>query len=138
MATADPREPFAAGAGGTPAQDRFVEFFDFLVEWGPRVGRSGNAPEEFWDEIFTRWVLPEMVAGGASPSLPAGADSSFGEAAILSALPPWFRSRVQALLEPPPVYDFLLAPAGPDEIGRLGGYRILRVLGTGGMGVVFE
>jgi WD40 repeat protein len=35
------------------------------------------------------------------------------------------------------LHDFLAPPQGPGEIGRLGGYRVLRVLGAGGMGVVF-
>src|SRR5262249_28157242 len=34
-------------------------------------------------------------------------------------------------------YDFLAPPQNPDELGRLGPYRVLRVLGAGGMGVVF-
>jgi serine/threonine protein kinase len=35
-------------------------------------------------------------------------------------------------------YDFLAPPQEVDELGRLGAYRVLKVLGTGGMGVVFE
>jgi WD40 repeat protein/predicted Ser/Thr protein kinase len=36
------------------------------------------------------------------------------------------------------LYDFLAPPQGAGEIGRLGSYRVLKVLGTGGMGVVFQ
>jgi serine/threonine protein kinase len=35
-------------------------------------------------------------------------------------------------------YPFLLPPAGDDEVGRLGNYRVLRLLGKGGMGYVFH
>jgi serine/threonine protein kinase/WD40 repeat protein len=34
-------------------------------------------------------------------------------------------------------YDFLAPAQGPGEIGRLGPYRVVKVLGAGGMGVVF-
>jgi serine/threonine protein kinase len=36
------------------------------------------------------------------------------------------------------LYDFLAPPQAADEIGRLGPYRVLQVLGAGGMGVVFR
>lgn len=39
---------------------------------------------------------------------------------------------------PPPELDFLAPPQSAEELGRLGGYRVLRVLGSGAMGVVFE
>jgi len=34
--------------------------------------------------------------------------------------------------------DFLAPPQQSDEIGRLGSYRVLKILGAGGMGVVFK
>lgn len=34
--------------------------------------------------------------------------------------------------------DFLSPPAAAGELGQLGGYRILRIMGSGGMGMVFE
>jgi serine/threonine protein kinase/tetratricopeptide (TPR) repeat protein len=37
-----------------------------------------------------------------------------------------------------PVFDFLDPAEAPGELGRLAGYRVLKVLGHGGMGVVFQ
>jgi hypothetical protein len=39
---------------------------------------------------------------------------------------------------PSNAYGFLAAPQTPDEIGRIGDYRVLRTVGTGGMGIVFQ
>src|SRR5262249_10102882 len=39
--------------------------------------------------------------------------------------------------EVPPL-DFLAPPQTADELGWLGGYRVRKVLGRGGMGLVFE
>jgi formylglycine-generating enzyme required for sulfatase activity/mono/diheme cytochrome c family protein len=56
--------------------------------------------------------------------------------------PPGEASGLETLPTPPPGagddwLDFLAPPQQDDEIGRLGPYRVLKVLGAGGMGVVF-
>ena len=38
----------------------------------------------------------------------------------------------------PSSFPFLAPAQSPDEVGRLGGFRLLRLLGEGGMGIVFE
>jgi urea transport system substrate-binding protein len=37
-----------------------------------------------------------------------------------------------------PSFEFLRPPVNADELGRLGDYRVLRRIGRGGMGIVFE
>jgi serine/threonine protein kinase len=47
-------------------------------------------------------------------------------------------TRVEGLEVPAALTSFLTPPEAEGEIGRLGGYRILGVVGAGGMGVVFR
>jgi hypothetical protein len=77
---------------------------------------------------------------------PAAGTSSSSGAAAPAASHPTLRPPAAAEdtapslpgLAPPDDYPFLAPPQGPDELGRLGTYRVLKVLGTGAMGVVFQ
>ena len=51
---------------------------------------------------------------------------------LTSSLPETLRSP-----DPTSPYPFLAAPQAPDELGQLGPYRVLQLLGAGGMGLVF-
>jgi serine/threonine protein kinase len=76
----------------------------------------------------------------APPAPPAGGPTVDAKTYLPSAGRP--KESRSAAVDAPSVdralYDFLAPPEADDELGRLGPYRVLKVLGAGGMGVVFK
>ncbi len=117
----------------------------------PRCGQVNVAPaltpepSEPSSPLRATPALADTVA-----SLPAPVDPSSAESATLSSQAPAQQQEttVAAPMAIPvaaplasdlrgKLAGILAPPQRPDEIGRLGGYRVLKVLGAGGMGVVF-
>jgi serine/threonine protein kinase len=82
---------------------------------------------------------PGAAAARAASRVPADADEPL-------TLPPGRGQPAPRANGSPPagpaagreLYDFLAPPQAAGELGRLGPYRVLKVLGSGGMGVVFQ
>jgi serine/threonine protein kinase len=96
---------------------------DVLVELLRDSTAENEGPTEDLEALITR--LSDLCPAAS------GSDTAVINPALLPAL----AGLEEATQE---VYDFLGPPEAADEIGRIGLYRILKVLGIGGMGVVFQ
>ena len=102
---------------------------DTLVEAMRAQATAGAAPASPALEALVQklsGVYPSLAPGEGTMT---SATDTFAEGA-----PP---KAVQAETEIDPC-ALLGPPQGPEEIGRLGTYRVLKVLGSGGMGIVFQ
>ncbi len=81
---------------------------------------------------------PEAISGAGS-AVPVPHEETAEGSVPAQAPPPETISPQPDNAEPTPdLYSFLAPPQAADELGRLGSYRVLQVLGAGGMGVVFK
>lgn len=112
-----------------------ADFEHHLAECGrcDRLADDVGQQDTLLEAVRTQVDLPALDRHGTalltrvrSACLPAGMQPGFSDEAATHE-------------NDSEAYDaFLAPPEGPDEIGRLGPYRVLGVLGSGGMGIVFH
>lgn len=99
---------------------------------GPNMSvRSSQNESKDVTSGFERNTVSQANPLEQTLALPASPESNPSSAPALSAFSLSNASSAES-------YSFLAPPQETDEIGRLGGYRILKLLGAGGMGMVFR
>ena len=91
----------------------------------PLLCAEGEQPVELIARLQQLWTTISSNVARLSEEVNRDTDSGNGESTATHK--PKIRN-----------YDFLEPPQHEDELGRLGPYRVGRVLGYGGMGVVFQ
>jgi serine/threonine protein kinase len=135
----------ASNFSHTDRLDRLAE--EFVERY-----RRGERPD--WREYLARHpdladdirdLLPALIRIEQTPHGPASPMARVGSFQLPRGVGrgsrdgPVHEARQRSLDDNTPAhYDFLAPAERPDEIGRLGGYRILKVVAAGGMGVVFQ
>ena len=108
----------------TAAQCRATDAFLDALRAQPRVSADLDRNRPLLESLIERLLEMPRISPEPTSRVAAADDDTF--------------SGATACREEEAHFDFLAPPLGPDELGRLGSYRILKLLGAGGMGVVFE
>ena len=104
-----------------------------LICWGTQMSTSIDPdPQVAPNGSLPRDVLPE----GAGPHETLDMDGSQPESSRITSTKLEAPAIVAAATAP--AFPYFAPPQGPGELGRLEEYRVLRLLGEGGMGIVFE
>jgi len=121
---AEPPAPPTPEASASPPRDEPTERDAASPAAAEKPEREGAGAATATDE-----QLPAPGAEGtaASPATPLPPDQE-------TQAP---ETKYDPTATAPPAYAFLAPAQAPDELGRLGPFRVLKVLGQGGMGVVF-
>jgi serine/threonine protein kinase len=132
-----------AGCAGCREAIRDLESADSVAKAALLYGVAGaNAQDR---DTVSGVTGKDTLAGADNVPLPAEAPADPFIARLIDELKraaPTDEGRTEAwrpAADPADrAFPFLRPAAAPDELGRLGPYRILKVLGQGGMGVVFQ
>ncbi|MBL8793426.1 MAG: SpoIIE family protein phosphatase [Planctomycetia bacterium] len=137
-----------------PLQDNVEALYRAVQAWSGTAGLRDDLTILYCEVGEPQ---PLLSAPAAAPSVhemrtltdvPAADTAVAGLRTQVGAAPP-ARTETRPLAPPPPAsagtasmpdasYSFLSPPQAAGELGRLGPYRVLRLLGTGGMAVVFQ
>src|SRR5271166_1745241 len=109
---------------------------DTLVEAARSRTLTADAPDREAVRHLVEWLRRLEPVGDDNPTL-ARDETPSGVSLPVVLANPEGGYRVTARKQADG-YDFLEAPREPGELGRLGSYRILKLLGSGGMGLVFS
>jgi serine/threonine protein kinase len=99
-----------------------------------QTGAQTGAPKAKGSQTIPRDLPSALSVHGTSMTGDAQTVPPPDQADVTQNLPPHPDDEE----DKPSLTDFLSPPQRADEIGRLGTYRILKILGHGGMGVVYQ